>query len=217
MNSLSQWGLRTAEQFYKLSSFPPEGVEDCVPAAYQKLKRERPRSWFSAWKISLTKKETVSPQEWGAARGHHVSPAAIVTAAQSSERSIPSSKVPPAKGLAFIPAPVLCLRTQVIVCKFFQISGLGFSCCCTSLFPLVLLSLKMPSLFQPLSRVRLCDPGTAAHLASLSITISQSFLKLMSIESMMLSNHLMFCRHLLLPSVIPSIRVFSNALALCIR
>ena len=54
--------------------------------------------------------------------------------------------------------------------------------------------------------------------ASLSFTISWSLLKLMSIESLMLSNHLILCRPLLLlPSIFPSIRVFSNDLALCIR
>ena len=54
-------------------------------------------------------------------------------------------------------------------------------------------------------------PWTAAHQASLSITISQSLLKLMSIESVMPSNHLILCCPLLLlPSIFPSIKVFSN-------
>ena len=54
-------------------------------------------------------------------------------------------------------------------------------------------------------------PRTAACQASLSITISQSFRKLLSIESVMPSNHLILCRSLLLlPSIFPSIRVFSN-------
>ena len=61
-------------------------------------------------------------------------------------------------------------------------------------------------------------PWTAACQASLSFTISQSLLKLMSIESMMPSNHLILCCPLLLlPSVFPSIRIFSNELALHIR
>ena len=51
---------------------------------------------------------------------------------------------------------------------------------------------------------------TAARQASLSFTVSQSLLKLMSIESMMPSNHLILCHHLLLPSIFPSIRYFSN-------
>ena len=72
---------------------------------------------------------------------------------------------------------------------------------------------------QSLSRVRLfATPWNAARQASLSITNSQSLLKLVSIESVMPSNHLIFCRPLLLlPSVFPSIRVFSNGSALCIR
>ena len=70
-----------------------------------------------------------------------------------------------------------------------------------------------------LSHVRLFAAlWTAAHQASLSFTILQSLLKLMSIESMMPSNHLILCHpHLLLPSVFPNIRVFSNELALSIR
>ena len=61
-------------------------------------------------------------------------------------------------------------------------------------------------------------PWMVAHQASLSIANTQSFLKLMSIESVMLSNHLILCLPLLLlPSIFPSIRVFSNELVLCIR
>ena len=72
---------------------------------------------------------------------------------------------------------------------------------------------------QSLSRVRLfVTPWIAAHQASLSITTSCSLLKLMSIESVMPSNHLILCRPLLLPSsIFPSIRVFSNESALHIR
>ena len=71
---------------------------------------------------------------------------------------------------------------------------------------------------QPLSRVRLfATLWTAARQASLSITNSWSLLKLMSIESVMPSNHLILCLPLLLPpSVFPSIRVFSNELVLFI-
>ena len=58
---------------------------------------------------------------------------------------------------------------------------------------------------------------TAAHQAPLSSTVSWSFLKLMSIESVMLSNHLILCYPLLLwPSIFPSIRVFFSESALCI-
>ena len=61
-------------------------------------------------------------------------------------------------------------------------------------------------------------PWTAAHQASLPFTISQSLLKLMSIEPVMPSNHLILCPPLLLlPSAFPSISVFSNQLALCIN
>ena len=64
----------------------------------------------------------------------------------------------------------------------------------------------------------LCNPWTAARQASLSITNSWSLLKLMSIESVMPSNHLILCHPLLLPpSIFPSIRVFLNESALCIR
>ena len=72
---------------------------------------------------------------------------------------------------------------------------------------------------QSLSRVRLfATPWTIAHQASLSITNCQSLLKLMSIESVMPSNHLILCHPLLLPpSIFPSIRVFSNESVLRIR
>ena len=87
--------------------------------------------------------------------------------------------------------------------------------------------LKCPSLnnlnsfviVPSLSCVQLFEtPWNAARQASLSFTISRSLLKLMSIESMMPSNHLILCHPLLLlPSIFPSIRVFSNESALCIR
>ena len=61
-------------------------------------------------------------------------------------------------------------------------------------------------------------PWTAVYRASISFTISQSLFRLMSIESVMPSNHLVLCRPVhLLPSIFPSIRVFSNESALCIR
>ena len=81
------------------------------------------------------------------------------------------------------------------------------------------LYLKLFSSVQSLSHVWLfVTPGTAALQASLPITNSQSLLKLMSIESVMPSNHFILCRSLfLLPSIIPSIRVFSNESVLHIR
>ena len=72
---------------------------------------------------------------------------------------------------------------------------------------------------QSLSRIRLfATLWTAACQASLSITNPQSLLKLMSVVSVMPSNHLILCRPLLFPpSIFPSIRVFSNESVLCIR
>ena len=77
----------------------------------------------------------------------------------------------------------------------------------------------MISSVQSLIHVQLfVTPWTAARQASLSTTNSQSLPKPMSIDSMMPSNHLIFCRPLLLlPSIFPSIRVFSNETALHIR
>ena len=78
---------------------------------------------------------------------------------------------------------------------------------------------SLVSSVQSLSRVWLfVTPWTTAHQASLSITNSQSLPKLMSIEFVMPSNHLILCRSLLLlPSIFPSIRVLSNESALRIR
>ena len=72
---------------------------------------------------------------------------------------------------------------------------------------------------QSFSHVRLfATPWTTAYQASLSITNSRSLPKLIAIESVMPSSHLILCHPLLfLPSIFPSIRVFSNELALCIR
>ena len=83
----------------------------------------------------------------------------------------------------------------------------------------MLYSRSLFSSVQSLSSVRLfATPWTAARQASLSITNSWSLLKLMSIESVMPSNHLVLCHPLLLPpSIFPSIRVFSSELILRIR
>ena len=77
----------------------------------------------------------------------------------------------------------------------------------------------MISSVQWLSCIRLfVGTWTAAHQAFLSITLSRSLLKLISIESMVTSNHLILCHPLLLPpSIFPSIRAFSNESVLCIR
>ena len=81
--------------------------------------------------------------------------------------------------------------------------------------------LELCYIFSQFSRSVMSDsvtPWTAACQASLSITNSWSLLKLMSIESVMPSNHLILCRPLLLlPSILPCIRVFSNESVLHIR
>ena len=78
---------------------------------------------------------------------------------------------------------------------------------------------RFTSSVQSLSHVWLfATPWTAALQASLSFSISQSLLKLISLESVMPSNYLIFCHPLLLPpSIFPSIWVFSNESVLCIR
>ena len=78
---------------------------------------------------------------------------------------------------------------------------------------------RKAAVVQSVSDVLLfATPWTAAHQASLFFIISQSLPKFMSIESVILSNHFIFCRPLLfLPSVFPSIRVFFNKSVLCIR
>ena len=82
----------------------------------------------------------------------------------------------------------------------------------------MILKLNRIVVVQSLSCVRpFATSRTAAHQASLSFTISQSMLKFMSIKLMMPSNHLILCQPLLLPSILPSIRVFSNESVLCIR
>ena len=80
-------------------------------------------------------------------------------------------------------------------------------------------NLSQATVVQLLSFVRLFGiPWTVTCQTLLSSTISRSFLKLMSIESVMLSNHfILCCPFLLWPSIFPSIRVFSSELALCIR
>ena len=84
--------------------------------------------------------------------------------------------------------------------------------CCLS-HPDYLLFVQLLNHFRPF-----VTPWTAAHQASLSFTISLSLLRLMSIESVMPSNHLILCHLLLLlPSIFSSIKVFSNELGLRIR
>ena len=79
--------------------------------------------------------------------------------------------------------------------------------------------MKKSVVVQSLSCVQLfATPWTAACQASLSFTISWSLLKLKTLEPVIPSNHLILCRPLLLlPPILPSIRVFSNEMVLCIR
>ena len=81
------------------------------------------------------------------------------------------------------------------------------------------LILKLYKITSSVTQLRstLCDPMNCSSPASLSITNSQRSLKLMSIESVMPCNHLIFCHPLLLPSIFPSIRFFSNESVLLIR
>ena len=88
----------------------------------------------------------------------------------------------------------------------------------TELLPRRELSVETISSVQLHSRVWLFPtPWTEACQVSLFITNPWTLLKLMSIKSVMSSNHLILCHPLLLPSIFPSIRVFSSELALCIR
>ena len=94
--------------------------------------------------------------------------------------------------------------------EIWKLAKLGIKYLLTPCFPSLLLLFSHVQLFA--------TPWTAAHQASLSFTISWSLLKLMSIESVMPSNHLILCHPLLLPpSIFPSIRVFFNEPVLCIR
>ena len=94
-------------------------------------------------------------------------------------------------------------------------SVVGLHCCLFSMYSSLT---RLIGSVQSLSCVLLfATPWTAARQASLSITISQSLLKLVPIKSVMPSNHLILCRPLLLPpSIFPSIRVFANESVLCI-
>ena len=98
------------------------------------------------------------------------------------------------------------LTSVLLACKFPSSPFQGYSC----LDHLVIQLLSHVWLFV--------TPQTAAFQAPLSFTISQTLLKFMSIELVMLSNHLILCHpFLLLPSILPSIKVFPNDLALRIR
>ena len=95
------------------------------------------------------------------------------------------------------------------LCTFCDVIKITYSC--------YYLLLALLFFSRAKSCLTLCDPMEAACQASLSFPVSRSLLKLMSFESVMPSNHLILCCTLLLPSIFPSIRVFSNESALCIR
>ena len=117
----------------------------------------------------------------------------------------------------------LCTKSQKCwACNFFYLNDITPDAPYGCLLFTIQVSgqlLLLFAIFQSLSCVRLfVTPWTAAHQASLSFTISQSLLKLMPIESVMPSNHLiLYCSLLLLPSIFPSITDFSNESALYIR
>ena len=125
--------------------------------------------------------------------------------------------------------PRLCIPTICLPDPFHKWNKIPPFFLCSLIHSCILLFKKYLSVYisialsissvQSLSRVRLfTTPWTAAHQASLSITNSQNLLKLISIKSVMPSSHLILCRPLLLlPSIFPSIRIFSNESVLHIR
>ena len=133
------------------------------------------------------------------------------------------SKFPLAFDFAYGIAYVSLLLPQIIppcpspLCPKVCSLSLSLLCCPASRI-ISTVFLDSISSVQSLSHVWLfVTLWTAAHQASLSITNSWSLLKLMSIELVMPSNHLILCPLLLPPSIFSSIRVFSNESALCIR
>ena len=117
------------------------------------------------------------------------------------------------KSVASVPQRFLSMHPFVSSCEGSQIIVQ------LELFIILIMYILWFSSVQSLSHVQLfVTPWTAARQASLSITNSRSLLKLMSIESVMPSNHLILCCPLLpLPSILPSIRVFSSKSVLHIR
>ena len=101
------------------------------------------------------------------------------------------------------------IYVSIYLCPLWFLSPVFYSFLYIGLLFLSVLSLSCVWLFV--------TPWTAAYQASLSITNSQSLPKLMSIEVMMPSSHLILCRPLLLPPIPPSTRVFCNQSTLCMR
>ena len=140
---------------------------------------------------------------------------------QSQQQSLPQD---------YSPIPMVQLPAAMHNSGLASLSGIHTDCLCDShsiqtITDHLLHSPQQPQIFPFCFNQlpRMCvqffaTPWAAAHQASLSITNSQSLLKLMSIESVMPSKHLILCHPLLLPpSIFPSIRVFSNESALRIR
>ena len=139
------------------------------------------------------------------------------------------SVLPPCRGTVLIHGYCMALFNVVLwhqIISFPQYQAMGSLLLPPCWFFLLVFFVLLPtslimkfSSVQSLSRVQLfATSGTVACQASLSITSSQNLPKLMSIESVMPSNHLILCCPLLLlPSIFPSIRVFSNESALHIR
>ena len=117
--------------------------------------------------------------------------------------------------LASVDNPSECIKLQCAVPDYVT-SRLG--CLSSTISPPWWIDILRLIVVVVQSRLSLCDPLTAACQASLSFTISQSLLKLMAIESVMPSNHLILCHPLvLLSSIFPSNRAFSSESSLCIR
>ena len=119
----------------------------------------------------------------------------------------------------------ICFYTKLMMvivfktwwCWFFFLK-LRYNCFAILLVYAVKWSESAIAVVQSLSRVWLfVTPWTTAFQVSLSFTVSWNLLRFISIESVMLSNHLILCRSLLLPSVFPSMSVFCSDLALHIR
>ena len=143
-----------------------------------------------------------------------------VLSTQAGLRETPSLTLPIMAPTSHVPKPCVWAATPAMLASS---ETAGQPC----LLPDWLLPWSLPCLLRDTPRpswsvAQLClthyTPWTAARQASLSVTNSQSLLKLMSIEPVIPSNRLILCCPLLhLPSTFPSIRVFSNELALHIR
>ena len=155
---------------------------------------------------------------WERAQGRRETPGALEEGSLSTGAN-PQLQLKPQGGLGWAAGdergtccPCMLWFNPCSVCG----GRLGF--CCVSVSCSVSTVTQSLLLFSWTHVQVLAIPRTAARQAFLSFTVSWGLLKFMSIESVMPSNHLIFCRPLLLLlSICPSIKVFSNELALCIR